>query len=72
MAFGSNYSGELGLGAADKGTKNAVLAPVLVPFFASRPVQHLACGEQHVIAVTRSNQVFSWGCGELGRLGMLV
>ena len=30
----------------------------------------ISCGARHVVAVTSSGDVFAWGCGEDGRLGL--
>ena len=30
----------------------------------------VSCGEAHVIALTKSGEVYTWGCGEFGRLGI--
>ncbi|CAH1792116.1 unnamed protein product [Owenia fusiformis] len=63
--FGSNYYGCLGVEEADE----EVLLPLQVPFFAENPVEMVSCGQSHVVALTRDNQVYTWGCGEFGRLG---
>ncbi|XP_048735252.1 serine/threonine-protein kinase Nek9-like isoform X2 [Ostrea edulis] len=64
-AFGSNYYGCLGVEEED-----AVLSPLLVPFFSSNPVEEISCGENHVAALTKDGDVYTWGCGEFGRLGL--
>lgn len=42
---------------------------MLIPLFQKQRVTRIAAGENHVLAVCQTGQVFSWGCGELGRLG---
>nr|XP_034323342.1 serine/threonine-protein kinase Nek9 isoform X3 [Crassostrea gigas] len=65
-AFGSNYYGCLGLEEED----DTVLSPVPLPFFSSNPVEEISCGENHVAALTKDGEVYTWGCGEFGRLGL--
>lgn len=45
--------------------------PVKMPFFDQNgfKVKEIACGDLHCIALTTCNRVFTWGCGEYGRLG---
>ena len=35
-----------------------------------REVKSIACGGEHVFAVTRSEQVFGWGRNDSGQLGL--
>ena len=44
--------------------------PVLVSHFTNHPVQQIACGDAHVVALTLDGAVYTWGCGEYGRLGL--
>ena len=30
----------------------------------------VSCGDAHVVAITRNGDVYTWGCGEFGRLGV--
>lgn len=66
---GSDYWGCIGWGQS--GDEN-VLTPVVVSKFTEMnlKVMQVACGDSHVIALTEDGDVFSWGCGELGRLGL--
>lgn len=45
--------------------------PIKMPFFDQNgfKVKEIACGDLHCIALTTCNRVFTWGCGEFGRLG---
>lgn len=63
-AFGSNYYGCLGCEAEE----DEVLSPVLVEFFHDNPVQEVSCGDAHVVTLTRCGNVYTWGCGEFGKL----
>ncbi|KAM5129607.1 serine/threonine-protein kinase Nek9 isoform 2-T2 [Mantella aurantiaca] len=66
-SFGSDYYGCLGVGQAQG---SEVLEPILVDFFLDEPVEQVSCGDSHVMVLTRSKSVYSWGCGEYGRLGL--
>ncbi|KAI6208318.1 Protein kinase domain-containing protein [Aphelenchoides besseyi] len=54
------------------GIENAVddaLQPRLVDALLRENISDIACGDEHIIAVTESGQVYVWGCGADGRLG---
>ncbi|XP_051579148.1 serine/threonine-protein kinase Nek9 [Myxocyprinus asiaticus] len=65
--FGSDYYGCIGV---ENELGMEVLEPVLLKFFEERPVKQVSCGDNHVVALTQSGEIFSWGCGEHGRLGL--
>ncbi|XP_059375469.1 serine/threonine-protein kinase Nek9 [Carassius carassius] len=65
--FGSDYYGCVGV---ENELGMEVLEPVLLDFFQERPVRQVSCGDNHVVALTRSGDIYSWGCGEHGRLGL--
>ncbi|KAG7466419.1 hypothetical protein MATL_G00164470 [Megalops atlanticus] len=65
--FGSDYYGCIGV---DNELGMEVLEPVLLDFFQERPVKQVCCGDNHVVVLTQDRNVFSWGCGEHGRLGL--
>ncbi|EDQ84495.1 uncharacterized protein MONBRDRAFT_39257 [Monosiga brevicollis MX1] len=46
-----------------------VMTPIPVPFFKNQIVTEVACGDRHVMA-RLENQLYAWGCGEYGRLGL--
>ena len=66
-SFGSDYYGCLG---CDNEEGDSVCTPVLVEFFNDKPVEQVSCGDAHVIALTKDGEVYTWGCGEFGRLGL--
>uniref|UniRef100_A0A8C2UPS5 non-specific serine/threonine protein kinase n=1 Tax=Chinchilla lanigera TaxID=34839 RepID=A0A8C2UPS5_CHILA len=66
-AFGSDYYGCIGV---DKIAGPEVLEPMQLNFFLSNPVEQVSCGDNHVVVLTRNKEVYSWGCGEYGRLGL--
>ncbi|KAM4625355.1 serine/threonine-protein kinase Nek9 [Polymixia lowei] len=65
--FGSDYYGCIGV-ESEHGME--VLEPVLLEFFEERPVRQVSCGDNHVVVLTQSGDIYSWGCGEHGRLGL--
>ncbi|XP_054423228.1 serine/threonine-protein kinase Nek9 isoform X1 [Pteronotus mesoamericanus] len=66
-AFGSDYYGCMGV---DKAAGPEVLEPMQLSFFMNNPVEQVSCGDNHVVVLTRNKEVYSWGCGEYGRLGL--
>lgn len=32
-------------------------------------MSQVACGDSHVVCLTEDNEIYTWGCGEFGRLG---
>ncbi|XP_078516046.1 serine/threonine-protein kinase Nek9 isoform X1 [Lissotriton helveticus] len=65
--FGSDYYGCMGV---DQACGSEVLEPLQLDFFLLNPVEQVSCGENHVVVLTRSKAVYSWGCGEYGRLAL--
>ncbi|KAG8562098.1 hypothetical protein GDO81_015589 [Engystomops pustulosus] len=63
-SFGSDYYGCLGVGQS---LGSEVLEPILVDFFLNEPIEQVSCGDSHVMVLTRSKCVYSWGCGEYGK-----
>lgn len=61
--FGSDYYGCIGV---EDALGSEVLEPVLLEFFDERPVRQVSCGDNHVVVLTHSGEIFSWGCGEYG------
>ncbi|KAL3872589.1 hypothetical protein ACJMK2_035804, partial [Sinanodonta woodiana] len=64
-AFGSDYYGCLG---CDNQEGDEVLTPILINFFSDKLVQEIACGDSHVVALTKDGEVYTWGCGEFGKV----
>lgn len=65
--FGSDYWRCIG---CNNELDEDVTLPFRVDFFAENPVAEVACGECHIVVMTVSKEVYSWGCGEYGRLGL--
>ncbi|EGG22456.1 regulator of chromosome condensation domain-containing protein [Cavenderia fasciculata] len=64
---GWGAEGRLGLG---NNTINRYV-PTLIPFFAENriKVDQVSCGGAHSLLLTTDGRVYSWGCGEDGKLG---
>jgi len=64
-AWGSNAHGQLGIG----GDLERCAEPRLVAALKGSQIVGIAAGADHSLAVTSSGEVYSWGCGDSGRLG---
>ncbi|XP_034025089.1 serine/threonine-protein kinase Nek8 [Thalassophryne amazonica] len=65
MTFGSGSNGCLG-----HGNFNDVTQPKIVEALLGYELIQVACGASHVLAVTNEREVFAWGRGDNGRLGL--
>uniref|UniRef100_A0A4W5LTP0 Serine/threonine-protein kinase Nek8 n=1 Tax=Hucho hucho TaxID=62062 RepID=A0A4W5LTP0_9TELE len=65
MTFGSGSNGCLG-----HGNFNDVTQPKIVEALLGYELVQVSCGASHVLAVTNDREVFSWGRGDNGRLGL--
>jgi len=62
--WGSSYKGMLG-----HGEETEEVTPRVVEALLGRDVRQISCGAEHMLAVTSSGELFSWGCGRGGKLG---
>lgn len=65
MTFGSGANGCLG-----HGNYNDITQAKIVEALLGYEVSHVSCGASHVLAVTNEHEVFAWGRGDNGRLGL--
>ncbi|XP_052774404.1 serine/threonine-protein kinase Nek8-like isoform X1 [Mya arenaria] len=65
MTYGSGAHGCLGHGNLNDVTMAKIVEPLL-----GYEVVEVSCGASHVLAVTNENEVFVWGRGDNGRLGL--
>lgn len=65
--FGSNSEGRLGLG--DREMLQSC-TPCLVSALAHNDVLTVACGWGHTAAILRTGELYTWGVGEYGALGL--
>jgi len=61
--FGSDYYGCLGINQEEG---DEASSPVLVDSLQGMQVMQIACGDAHIVVLTRDSQAFSWGSGEFG------
>ncbi|QDZ25602.1 RCC1-like regulator of chromosome condensation protein [Chloropicon primus] len=67
FAWGSNSSGQLGLGDTINRPQ-----PEMIESLWATPVISLAAGSSHTLALTRQKMVLSWGRAKYGQLGLLL
>eukprot|EP01102_Stenamoeba_stenopodia_P020415 TRINITY_DN7925_c0_g2_i1.p1 TRINITY_DN7925_c0_g2~~TRINITY_DN7925_c0_g2_i1.p1 ORF type:complete len:588 (-),score=107.12 TRINITY_DN7925_c0_g2_i1:64-1827(-) len=67
ISFGSNTSGQLGLG--DTYLESKVFLPMDVLGLSGKGIVQISCGFDHTIAVDSKGVVYSWGYGANGKLG---
>lgn len=65
MTFGSGTHGSLG-----HGNFQDVAQAKIVEALLGYEVQQVTCGASHIIVVTADHELFSWGRGDNGRLGL--
>lgn len=65
MTFGSGAHGCLGHGNFQDVSQAKIVESLL-----GYEISHVACGTSHVMAVSSEDEVFSWGRGDNGRLGI--
>uniref|UniRef100_A0A803L4T6 Ultraviolet-B receptor UVR8 n=1 Tax=Chenopodium quinoa TaxID=63459 RepID=A0A803L4T6_CHEQI len=64
-SWGRNQNGQLGIGTAEDS-----LIPQKIQAFQGIPVKMVAAGAEHSAAVTESGEVYGWGWGRYGNLGL--
>lgn len=64
-AWGNGDDGRLGLG-----NNETALEPTLVSLLQDIPVRSIACGGSHSGAIAMNGDVFTWGNGQYGQLGV--
>jgi alpha-tubulin suppressor-like RCC1 family protein len=68
---GVGVSGRLGLDTTNSGNPHADAAhATLVTALAARPVVRMSAGFNHTAAVTAGGQLWTWGSGSSGKLGV--
>ncbi|XP_021959055.2 RCC1 and BTB domain-containing protein 1 [Folsomia candida] len=64
-AFGTSYSGSLGIGSITRAS-----IPVKIDPLCGQMVKEFAIGSSHCFAITADGRVFTWGDNSKGRLGI--
>ena len=79
FAWGSAQGGQLGLNekilSQNKNKNFYISTPTLVPIKNENPnenmkIVRISCGEAHTIVLNNKNEVYSWGFGSNGQLGL--
>ncbi|XP_023411971.1 serine/threonine-protein kinase Nek8 isoform X9 [Loxodonta africana] len=71
MTFGSGSSGCLGHGSlTDMSQPPLALQPTIVEALLGYEMVQVACGASHVLALSTERELFAWGRGDGGRLGL--
>lgn len=65
--MGDNSYGQLGINDKRAKTKNS---PVLVENLMDKKPAHIACGAYHTAICTQDGEVYTWGQGKYGALGV--
>ncbi|TMW57994.1 hypothetical protein Poli38472_013468 [Pythium oligandrum] len=71
LAMGFNQAGQLGLGhrlQSHKGWRSCT--PTVLETLRDRSILDIAAGQNHSACVTSHGDIFVWGCGDDGRLGV--
>ncbi len=68
VGMGSNEFGQIGIKMSDE--SKTVDVPAVVPTFKDRNVKELFCGNEHSIVLTKDGEVYTWGRGQYGQLGL--
>ena len=64
FSWGEGEDGKLG-----HCSRQSVDKPRIVEALRNKRVRDIACGSSHSAAITSSGELYTWGCGEYGRLG---
>jgi len=81
LAWGSGPKGQLGMGTEEVNPATNIYSthnndvthmehPAPIPILMNKNVVSLSAGSSHVLALTQTGTVYSWGSGEDGRLGL--
>ena len=65
--WGGSFFSPNALGIGRRSTCNT---PTLVAALQSTPIKQIAAGKEHCLALSRSGELWAWGKGEFGRLGL--
>lgn len=69
-AWGNNDHFQCGMGMTHPLRSKRVMLPFRVPALIGRVVTAVACGAAHTLVITASKEVFAWGAGADGQLGL--
>ena len=66
FACGRGFEGQLGVRKAYKTASK----PLYLDSFKNKPVDFIACGSHHSLAVTHKGELYGWGEATLGQIGL--
>jgi alpha-tubulin suppressor-like RCC1 family protein len=70
-SWGAGHFGQLGLGNDSAPcVEHPTVIEALLPHVVGSPISSVAAGYWHAMAVTKSGQLFSWGCNRNAQCGM--
>ncbi|RLN91469.1 hypothetical protein BBJ28_00014102 [Nothophytophthora sp. Chile5] len=71
FAMGDNEYGQLGAKRGETTEENAVDVPVQISAFGTdKKLKQIGCGDDFSVGVTTTGDVYSWGRGQFGQLGL--
>ncbi|KAL1301168.1 hypothetical protein HN51_045809 [Arachis hypogaea] len=65
QSWGRNQNGQLGLGTTEDS-----LVPQKIQTFQGVPIKMVAAGAEHSVAITEDGELYGWGWGRYGNLGL--
>ncbi|CAL0319733.1 unnamed protein product [Lupinus luteus] len=65
QSWGRNQNGQLGLGTTEDS-----LVPQKIQIFQGLPIKMVAAGAEHSVAITEDGELYGWGWGRYGNLGL--
>jgi alpha-tubulin suppressor-like RCC1 family protein len=69
-AWGNNLEFQCGLGVNHPLVHSAVTLPVRIPRLIGRKGVAVSCGMAHTLLLTSTGEIFVWGAGSEGQLGL--
>ncbi|KAJ0404008.1 hypothetical protein P43SY_001402 [Pythium insidiosum] len=70
MGMGDNEFGQVGVGREGDESKTIELPRELTALQTVGKIRQVACGDSHSVALSLSGDVFTWGKGQYGQLGL--
>ncbi|GMF21039.1 unnamed protein product [Phytophthora fragariaefolia] len=69
--MGDNEFGQIGVKRCETSEENLIDAPVHVAAFGTdKSIKQIGCGDDFSMVLTSAGEVYSWGRGQLGQLGL--
>ena len=69
-AWGDNAEFQCGMGFGHPFVNQRLMMPVRVPHLIGRRAVAVSCGIAHTVLITADAEVFAWGAGQHGQLGL--